>query len=61
MKPDAAVAQRFILAGAAALVAGIALAATGRAEVGSVVTLAAWAAMIAGLHTFGRAGPDEGR
>jgi hypothetical protein len=46
--------------GATILPVGIAFAATGEHVIGSVITLAAAAVLIAGLHTFGRAGPDPG-
>jgi hypothetical protein len=58
--PDSEAARRFLTYGATALPVGIALAAIGQATIGSMVTLAALAALIAGVHTFGRAGPDPG-
>ena len=60
MKADAAVALRFLLGGATLLPIGIALSATGAASLGSVVSLVGLAGLIAGLHTYGRAGPDRG-
>jgi hypothetical protein len=38
---------------------GVALAATGSQELGSVATLAGLVGLIVGLHRFGRSGPDE--
>jgi sulfite exporter TauE/SafE len=61
MKPDSAVARRFLLVGATLLTVGIALGATGSRIAGAVTTLTGAALLIAGLHTFGRAGPDPGR
>jgi hypothetical protein len=61
MKADASVASRFLLGGATALPVGIALSAAGAPSLGSYVTILALAALIAGLHTFGRAGPDRGK
>jgi hypothetical protein len=60
MQADAAVARKFLMAGATVLPVGIALAAIGRSTVGSALTVIGLAVLIAGLHTFGRAGPDPG-
>ncbi len=60
MQADATVARRFLVAGATMLPIGIALAAVGQSDVGALVTLGGLAALISGLHTFGRAGPDKG-
>jgi hypothetical protein len=60
MQADAAVARKFLLVGATVLPGGIALAATGQGVAGSMVTIVGLAVLIAGLHTFGRAGPDPG-
>jgi hypothetical protein len=60
MRADSGVARRFLLIGSTALPLGVALAAVGARATGSIVTLIAAAALIAGLHTFGRAGPDLG-
>lgn len=60
-KPDANVALRFLLGGATLLVLGIALSATGEAMFGSLITIVGVALLVSGLHTFGRAGPDQGR
>jgi len=60
MQADAAVATRFLLGGATALPIGIALSAVGASSLGSFLTVIALAAIIAGLHTYGRAGPDRG-
>jgi hypothetical protein len=50
---------RALLGGAAALTTtGIALSAGGWAALGSVVTVAGLLGMVAGLHRFGRLGPD---
>jgi hypothetical protein len=59
MQTDAAVASRFLTGGATVLPIGIAFCAMG-APIGSVVTLVGLALLIAGLHTYGRAGPDRG-
>jgi uncharacterized membrane protein len=60
MQADAAVARRFLLVGATLLSIGIALSAAGEASLGSVITMLGLAILIAGLHTYGRAGPDPG-
>lgn len=60
MKADADVSLRFLLAGATLLPLGIAISATGEAMFGSLVTIVGVALLISGLHTFGRAGPDQG-
>ena len=60
MQADATIASRFLLAGATLLPLGIALSAIGAPSMGSVVTVLGLAGLIAGLHTFGRAGPDRG-
>jgi hypothetical protein len=60
MKPDAKVARQFLVVGTTLLPFGIALAATGESSPGSFVTLVGLAILVAGLHTFGRAGPDPG-
>jgi len=60
MKPDAKVARQFLVLGTSLLPIGIAIAATGESFLGSFVTLVGLAVLIAGLHTFGRAGPDPG-
>ncbi len=60
MKPDSAIARRFLLCGATLLPLGIAGSATGARIAGAIATLIGAALLIAGLHTFGRAGPDEG-
>jgi hypothetical protein len=56
---DATVPKRFILAGAVASIAGIALSAIGQASVGSIASVVGMALLIGGLHTFGRAGPER--
>jgi hypothetical protein len=61
MQADATVATRFLLGGATLLPIGIAFSATGAPSLGSLVTLVGLAGMIAGLHTYGRAGPDRGK
>jgi hypothetical protein len=61
MKPDANVALRFLLVGATLLPVGIALSATGEAMLGSLLTIVGVALLVSGLHTFGRAGPDNGK
>jgi hypothetical protein len=60
MQADAGVARKFLLVGATVLPIGIALAAIGRSTAGSTLTVIGLAVLIAGLHTFGRAGPDPG-
>jgi len=60
MKPDSATASRFLLIGATLLPLGIAAGATGLRTAAAIVTLSGAAVLIAGLHTFGRAGADEG-
>jgi hypothetical protein len=52
--------RRLIFWGASLLPAGIAIAAVFSPPVGSILTLTALAALIAGAHLFGRAGPDLG-
>jgi hypothetical protein len=50
---------RALLGGAAAATAaGIAFSAGGWATLGSVITVAGLLGMVAGLHRFGRLGPD---
>jgi hypothetical protein len=53
-------ARQFIAWGSAALALGIGLSAVGQSLAGSVVTVVALAVLMAGLHAFGRTGPDEG-
>jgi hypothetical protein len=53
-------AQRMLFWGATILPAGIAVAAIFSAPLGSVLTVAALTTLIAGVHLFGRAGPDPG-
>jgi hypothetical protein len=60
MQADAKVARRFLLSGASLLPVGIALSAVGEASLGSIVSILGLAGLIAGLHTYGRAGPDTG-
>jgi hypothetical protein len=60
MQADAAVARRFLLGGATLLPVGIALSAVGDPSLGSIVSILGLAALIAGLQTYGRAGPDTG-
>jgi hypothetical protein len=60
MQADATVARRFLLGGVTLLPIGIALSAIGEASFGSIITLLGLAVLIAGLHTYGRAGPDPG-
>ena len=61
MQADATVARKFLLIGATSLPLGIAFSAVGQALPGSVITVLGLAILIAGLHTFGRAGPDPGQ
>lgn len=60
MQPDAHVALRFLLIGATSLAVGIGTAAIGQGSLGSFVIVLGAALMVAGLHTYGRAGPDLG-
>jgi hypothetical protein len=57
---DSTFARRLLFWGATILPFGIASAAVFAPTVGSVLTLFALAILIAGLHLFGRAGPDPG-
>jgi hypothetical protein len=61
MQADSAIARRFLLIGGTVLPIGIALGAIGAHVAGSVVAIVGAALLIAGLHTFGRAGPDPGK
>lgn len=57
---DAARADRRVLAvGASLSLAGIALSATGSAQIGSWLTVGALLVVLYSLHRLGRAGPDE--
>lgn len=56
--PEVRLRGALSLAGSATLI-GIALAATGRPDLGGVITLAGLVGLIIGLHRFGRSGPDE--
>jgi hypothetical protein len=49
-----------LLGGATLLVLGIALSATGEGMFGPLCSLIGVALLVAGLHTYGRAGPDLG-
>ena len=60
MKVDAVTARKLLVAGVTGLPVGIALATMRLTGTAAVVTLAAIGALVAGLHTFGRAGPDPG-
>lgn len=60
LQAEAGMARQFLAVGATVLPLGLALSAIGYATVGSVVSLVALAVLLAGLHTFGRAGPDPG-
>ena len=57
---DAATARRFLRGGATLVPVGLALSAVGHPEIGATITLVAMAVLVAGVHTFGRAGPDPG-
>ncbi len=62
MQADANAAKQFLLGGATLLPVGIALSAIGApGGLGSILTVVGLAGLIAGLHTYGRAGPDPGR
>ena len=50
---------RVMLAGAALSIAGIVIAASGNGNVGGAVTLGGWLLLVAAIHRFGRAGPNE--
>ena len=60
LQADATVARKYLLAGATLLPIGIGLAAIGLDAFGALASIAGWAVLIAGMHTFGRAGPDPG-
>lgn len=51
-------ARRWLAGGAFGLLAGIALSAVGQGPAGGWIAVAAAAAMVIGLHTFGRLGED---
>jgi hypothetical protein len=57
---DSNSARRLLLWGASILPVGIAAAAIFAPNLGSVLTVLALAILVAGLHLFGRAGPDPG-
>jgi hypothetical protein len=57
---DSNFARQLLFWGATILPAGIAAAAVFAPNLGSVLTVLALATLIAGLHLFGRAGPDSG-
>jgi len=52
------VPRKFLLAGALLAALGIALASAGRPTLGGLTSMAGMSLLIAGLHTFGRAGPE---
>ncbi|MFW5741614.1 MAG: hypothetical protein ACOC1F_14785 [Myxococcota bacterium] len=54
-------ARRWLSVGAFGLLTGIGLSAVGQGPVGGWIAVAAAAAMVVGLHTFGRLGEDEPR
>jgi hypothetical protein len=60
MQADAAVASRFLLGGATLLPVGIAFSAVGLENIGALASILGLAGLVAGLHTYGRAGPDRG-
>jgi hypothetical protein len=60
MRERLATARQFLGWGTLALPVGIALSAVGQTLAGSVITVGALAVLIAGLHTYGRSGPDLG-
>lgn len=53
------VPRKFLLAGAILSALGIALASVGRPTLGGLTSMAGMSLLIAGLHTFGRAGPES--
>jgi hypothetical protein len=53
-------ARRAIGGGAILLIAGLTMVGTGPSQIGTGMTLIALVALIYGIHTFGRLGPDEG-
>lgn len=57
---DSNFARRLLTWGATILPVGVATAAVFSPGLGSVLTLASLVTLIAGLHLFGRAGPDPG-
>lgn len=52
-------ARRWLATGAFGLLTGIGLSAVGQGPVGGWIAVAAAAAMVIGLHTFGRLGEDR--
>lgn len=57
---DASWPRRILAGSATLLLLGLALIGVGPSEIGMVITLLALVALIYGIHTFGRLGPDEG-
>ncbi len=52
--------RRALAAGGLLLLAGLGLVGIGPSDAGMAVALAGFVAMIYGVHTFGRLGPDDG-
>lgn len=50
--------RRALAAGGALLLTGLLLVGTGPSDLGTAVTLVGLLAMILGIHTFGRLGPE---
>lgn len=59
MNDPTRVPRQFLLAGAVAAALGIALAGIGRQTLGPLASLVGLALLIGGLHTYGRAGPEN--
>lgn len=59
MSDATTVPRQFLLTGAVLAVVGIALASAGRPTLGGLISVAGMSLLIAGLHPFGRAGPER--
>jgi len=58
MNDATAVPRKYLLVGAILAALGIALASVGRPTLGGLSSMAGMSLLIAGLHTFGRTGPE---
>lgn len=61
-RPDdaARLPRRALGAGGLLILTGLGVVGIGPSDAGMAIALAGFAAMIYGVHTFGRLGPDEG-
>ena len=59
LSPRERTARKALGVGALLLLVGVGLVGVGPSEAGSVVVVVALLAMIYGVHSFGRLGPDE--